>query len=172
MCILELSEMSYSLSTPSSPKQIKSDVPPSFSFTGHELEALVVSCFSVFGNDIVGERGQIASPQWPRSYPPNSNYQWRISVNASQVIHGRILQMDIEDHHRCQYDNLKVISFWQVILFPSTLVKWMNRETYRMNGEHFWGCGVAYCFCCVVLSIIIMYGKSIIHSIIYIEYIQ
>ncbi|NWR90257.1 CUBN protein, partial [Furnarius figulus] len=62
----------------------------------------------LYGNDIVGDRGQIASPQWPRSYPHNSNYQWRISVNASQVIHGRILQMDIENHNRCQYDKLKV----------------------------------------------------------------
>ncbi|NXY42567.1 CUBN protein, partial [Ceuthmochares aereus] len=62
----------------------------------------------LYGNDIVGNRGQIASPQWPRSYPHNSNYQWRISVNASQVIHGRILQMDIENHRRCHYDKLKV----------------------------------------------------------------
>ncbi|XP_040449627.1 cubilin isoform X3 [Falco naumanni] len=62
----------------------------------------------LYGNDIVGNRGQIASPQWPRSYPHNSNYQWRINVNASQVIHGRILEMDIEDHHRCRYDKLKV----------------------------------------------------------------
>ncbi|NWR74432.1 CUBN protein, partial [Centropus unirufus] len=62
----------------------------------------------LYGNDIVGDRGQIASPQWPRSYPHNSNYQWRISVNASQVIHGRILQMDIENHHGCHYDKLKV----------------------------------------------------------------
>ncbi|NXY67496.1 CUBN protein, partial [Glareola pratincola] len=62
----------------------------------------------LYGNDIVGNRGQIASPQWPRSYPHNSNYQWRISVNASQVIQGRILQMDIENHHRCRYDKLKI----------------------------------------------------------------
>uniref|UniRef100_A0A8B9TLF7 Cubilin n=1 Tax=Anas platyrhynchos TaxID=8839 RepID=A0A8B9TLF7_ANAPL len=62
----------------------------------------------LYGNDIVGNRGQIASPQWPRSYPHNSNYQWRISANASQVIHGRILEMDIENHHRCRYDKLKV----------------------------------------------------------------
>uniref|UniRef100_A0A8C8BEW9 Cubilin n=1 Tax=Otus sunia TaxID=257818 RepID=A0A8C8BEW9_9STRI len=61
----------------------------------------------LYGNDIVGNRGQIASPQWPRSYPHNSNYQWRISVNASQVIRGRILQMDIENH-RCRYDKLKI----------------------------------------------------------------
>lgn len=69
-----------------------------------------LSCFSVYENDIVGNSGQIASPQWPRSYPHNSNYQWRISVNDSQVIHGHILQMDIENHGRCQYDKLKVIS--------------------------------------------------------------
>lgn len=56
----------------------------------------------------MGNRGQIASPQWPRSYPHNSNYQWRISTNASQVIHGRILEMDIENHYRCYYDKLKV----------------------------------------------------------------
>ncbi|NXD11879.1 CUBN protein, partial [Nothocercus nigrocapillus] len=62
----------------------------------------------LYGNDIVGNRGQIASPQWPRNYPHNSNYQWRISVNASQVIQGHILQMDIEDHYRCNYDKLKV----------------------------------------------------------------
>ncbi|NXG41986.1 CUBN protein, partial [Psilopogon haemacephalus] len=62
----------------------------------------------LYGNDIVGSRGQIASPQWPRSYPPNADYQWRISVNASQVIHGHILQMDMERHYRCYYDKLKV----------------------------------------------------------------
>ncbi|XP_054027363.1 cubilin [Dryobates pubescens] len=62
----------------------------------------------LYGNDIVGSRGQIASPLWPRSYPSNSNYQWRISVNASQVIHGHILQMDMERHYRCYYDKLKV----------------------------------------------------------------
>ncbi|NWX82451.1 CUBN protein, partial [Nothoprocta pentlandii] len=62
----------------------------------------------LYGNDIVGSRGQIASPQWPRRYPHNSNYQWRISVNASQVIQGRVLQMDIENHYRCSYDKLKV----------------------------------------------------------------
>ncbi|NXH11671.1 CUBN protein, partial [Bucco capensis] len=62
----------------------------------------------LYGNDIVGSRGQIASPQWPRSYPHHSNYQWRVSVNASQVIQGHILEMDIESFHGCYYDKLKV----------------------------------------------------------------
>uniref|UniRef100_A0A8C0J8V6 Cubilin n=1 Tax=Chelonoidis abingdonii TaxID=106734 RepID=A0A8C0J8V6_CHEAB len=62
----------------------------------------------LFGNDIVGNSGQIASPLWPRNYPHNSNYQWMISVNASHVIHGQILEMDIEDRNSCSTDKLKI----------------------------------------------------------------
>uniref|UniRef100_A0A8D2IQV5 Cubilin n=1 Tax=Varanus komodoensis TaxID=61221 RepID=A0A8D2IQV5_VARKO len=62
----------------------------------------------LFGNNIVGNHGQVASPLWPRNYPHRSNYQWTITVNATQVIHGQILQMDIEDLYNCYYDKLKV----------------------------------------------------------------
>ncbi|XP_063003684.1 cubilin [Elgaria multicarinata webbii] len=62
----------------------------------------------LFGNNIVGNSGQIASPLWPRNYPHRSNYQWTITVNATQMIHGQILQMEIEDLSNCYYDKLKV----------------------------------------------------------------
>ncbi|XP_019353396.2 cubilin [Alligator mississippiensis] len=62
----------------------------------------------LYGNDIVGNSGQIASPLWPRSYPHNANYEWKIMVNASQVIRGQVVEMDIEDHHNCNYDKLKI----------------------------------------------------------------
>uniref|UniRef100_U3KLX7 Cubilin n=1 Tax=Oryctolagus cuniculus TaxID=9986 RepID=U3KLX7_RABIT len=63
----------------------------------------------VFGNDnIVGTHGKIASPLWPRNYPHNSNYQWIVNVNASQVIHGRILEMDTEETNNCYYDKLRI----------------------------------------------------------------
>ncbi|KAG8515901.1 Cubilin, partial [Galemys pyrenaicus] len=63
----------------------------------------------VFGNDnIVGTHGKIASPLWPRKYPHNSNYQWIVNVNTSQLIHGRILELDIEATHNCFYDKLQV----------------------------------------------------------------
>ncbi|XP_004605400.2 cubilin [Sorex araneus] len=63
----------------------------------------------VFGNDnIVGTHGKIASPFWPGHYPHNSNYRWTVNVNASQVIHGRILEMDIEKTHNCHYDMLRI----------------------------------------------------------------
>ncbi|KAM9673713.1 cubilin [Trichechus inunguis] len=64
---------------------------------------------NIFGNDnIVGTHGKIASPLWPGNYPHNSNYQWIVNVNASQVIHGRILEMNIEATHNCYYDKLRV----------------------------------------------------------------
>ncbi|XP_066485218.1 cubilin [Tiliqua scincoides] len=90
------------------------------SITGHILWVKFVSDGSksgigfratfahLFGNNIVGNMGQIASPLWPRNYPHNSNYKWMISVNATQVIHGRILEMDIEDLFFCFFDKLKV----------------------------------------------------------------
>ncbi|EPY78032.1 tolloid-like protein 2 precursor [Camelus ferus] len=63
----------------------------------------------IFGNDnIVGTHGKIASPLWPSNYPHNSNYQWIVNLNESQVIHGRILEMDIEGTFNCYYDKLKI----------------------------------------------------------------
>ncbi|XP_041486764.1 cubilin isoform X1 [Microtus oregoni] len=63
----------------------------------------------IFGNDnIVGTHGKIASPLWPGNYPPNSNYRWTVNVNASQIIHAKILEIDMESAGNCQYDKLKI----------------------------------------------------------------
>ncbi|NP_001072.2 cubilin precursor [Homo sapiens] len=63
----------------------------------------------IFGNDnIVGTHGKVASPFWPENYPHNSNYQWTVNVNASHVVHGRILEMDIEEIQNCYYDKLRI----------------------------------------------------------------
>ncbi|KAE8596094.1 hypothetical protein XENTR_v10015965 [Xenopus tropicalis] len=62
----------------------------------------------LFGNNIGGDRGQIASPLWPRNYPHYSNYLWKINVDSSQIIQARILEIDIEDHSGCIYDKLKI----------------------------------------------------------------
>ncbi|XP_060048215.1 cubilin [Erinaceus europaeus] len=68
-----------------------------------------VTFTNIFGNDnIVGIHGKIASPFWPGNYPHNSNYHWTVNVNASQVILGRILEMDIEATHQCYYDKLRI----------------------------------------------------------------
>ncbi|XP_036131390.1 cubilin [Molossus molossus] len=64
---------------------------------------------SIFGNDnIVGTHGKVASPLWPGNYPHNSDYRWTVNVNASQVVQGQILEMDIESTHNCHYDKLRI----------------------------------------------------------------
>ncbi|XP_048462936.1 cubilin [Rhincodon typus] len=60
----------------------------------------------LYGNEIVGFQGQIASPLWPLHYPHNANYHWTITVPASYIIHVRILELDIDAIQRCRYDNL------------------------------------------------------------------
>lgn len=72
----------------------------------------------------MGTHGKVASPLWPRNYPHNSNYQWIVNVNESQVIHGRILEMDVEGTFNCYYDKLRVsfqgqsmfLHFWQIAI--------------------------------------------------------
>lgn len=65
-------------------------------------------CSSVYGIDVTGESGQIASPLYPRTYPNNANYKWTITVEGTSYIQIRFLDMDIEDLYDCTYDNLKV----------------------------------------------------------------
>ncbi|XP_066579431.1 cubilin [Amia ocellicauda] len=62
----------------------------------------------LYGNEITGTKGQIASPLWPRNYPINADYRWTITVDAGNFIEVRFLDMDIEDLRDCYYDKLKV----------------------------------------------------------------
>lgn len=72
----------------------------------------MMSSFLVFGNDVTGTSGQIASPLWPHaSYPNNADYRWTISVDSDYYISIRFLDMDIEDLYNCYYDNLRVDLF-------------------------------------------------------------
>lgn len=82
---------------------------------------------SVYGNNIVGSSGQIASPLWPRNYPHNSNYQWTITVNTTQVIRGQLQQMDIEEFRSCGYDKLKV-NLW-IPLWSRLCLKCRSNKT-------------------------------------------
>ncbi|KAJ1100774.1 hypothetical protein NDU88_005850, partial [Pleurodeles waltl] len=61
----------------------------------------------MYGNNFVGTNGQIASPLWPRNYPHNVNYMWTVTVESSQVVEVRILEMDIEDYSSCSFDKLR-----------------------------------------------------------------
>ncbi|XP_064190205.1 cubilin [Anguilla rostrata] len=100
------------------------------SLVGHVLWARFVSDGSVsgagfratfshlYGNEITGESGQIASPLWPRTYPNNADYRWTITVAGGYFIRIRFLEMDIEDLYDCYYDNLKLFDGPNVHAYP------------------------------------------------------
>lgn len=62
----------------------------------------------MYGNEVMGEFGQIASPLYPRAYPNNAHYHWTITVEGNSYIQINFLDMDIEDLYDCNYDQLKV----------------------------------------------------------------
>ncbi|KAG7219563.1 hypothetical protein INR49_018990 [Caranx melampygus] len=72
----------------------------------------------LYGNDVMGESGQIASPLYPRTYPTNSNYRWTITVGGDRYVQLHFLDMDIEDLYDCYYDHLKVFDGPSVHSFP------------------------------------------------------
>nr|XP_046226989.1 cubilin [Scatophagus argus] len=100
------------------------------SVTGHILWVKFVSDASVsgagfratfshvYGNDLMGEFGQIASPLYPRMYPNNAHYRWTITVDGDSYIQIRFLDMDIEDLYDCYYDHLKIFDGPSVHYYP------------------------------------------------------
>uniref|UniRef100_A0A3B5AXX3 Cubilin n=1 Tax=Stegastes partitus TaxID=144197 RepID=A0A3B5AXX3_9TELE len=72
----------------------------------------------LYGVDVVGESGQIASPLYPRIYPNNAHYRWTITVEGNRYIQIRFLDMDIEDLYDCYYDQLKIFDGPTVDFYP------------------------------------------------------
>ncbi|KTF87440.1 hypothetical protein cypCar_00025640 [Cyprinus carpio] len=62
----------------------------------------------LYGNEITGSSGQIASPLYPRTYPNNADYRWTITVDSDSYIQIQFLDIDIEDLFNCYYDKLKI----------------------------------------------------------------
>ncbi|XP_029134023.2 cubilin [Labrus bergylta] len=72
----------------------------------------------LYGNDVTGEFGQIASPLYPRTYPMNSHYRWTITVEGDSFVQIRFLDIDIEDLYDCYYDHLKIFDGPSVHYYP------------------------------------------------------
>ncbi|XP_047455679.1 cubilin [Mugil cephalus] len=72
----------------------------------------------LYGVDVTGESGQIASPLYPRPYPNNANYRWTITVDGDKFIQIRFLVIDIEDLLNCYYDHLKIFDGPTVHHYP------------------------------------------------------
>ncbi|KAG7527098.1 cubilin [Solea senegalensis] len=72
----------------------------------------------LYGNDLTGDYGQIASPLYPRTYPSNADYRWTITVEGDSFVQIRFLDMDIEDLYDCFYDYLKIFDGSSVHYYP------------------------------------------------------
>ncbi|MCJ8728547.1 hypothetical protein PDJAM_G00005700 [Pangasius djambal] len=72
----------------------------------------------LYGNDVTGSAGQIASPLYPRTYPNNADYRWTITVSGDSYIEIRFLDIDIEDVYDCYYDQLKIFDGPNVHAYP------------------------------------------------------
>ncbi|XP_017269603.1 cubilin [Kryptolebias marmoratus] len=72
----------------------------------------------LYGVDVTGESGQIASPLYPRTYPNNANYHWTITVEGTSYVQIRFLDIDIEDLYDCYYDHLKIFDGPNVHHYP------------------------------------------------------
>lgn len=90
--------------------EIKHSVVPYFSVVFPQLSP-------VYGNDITGTSGQIASPLYPRTYPEDADYRWTITVSADSYISLRFLDIDIEDLYECYFDQLKVSNNLDLLCF-------------------------------------------------------
>ncbi|XP_068604308.1 cubilin [Brachionichthys hirsutus] len=72
----------------------------------------------LYGNDLMGNFGQVASPLYPRTYPNSANYRWTISVEGDSYVQISFLDMDIEDLSNCNYDSLKIFDGPSVHDYP------------------------------------------------------
>lgn len=64
--------------------------------------------FSVYGGDLTGTSGQVASPNYPNQYPHNVNYVWTITVDIGMRIRVTVNALDIESVANCYFDYLRV----------------------------------------------------------------
>lgn len=53
-------------------------------------------------------KGSITSPNYPGSYPHNSQCEWRISINEGSSIQIVFSDLDLESHADCKYDYLEI----------------------------------------------------------------
>lgn len=91
----------------------------------------------MYGNDLSGNSGQIASPLYPRTYPNNANYHWTITVDGDAYIQIRFLDMDIEDAYDCYYDHLKVRAcVFKVTVYPKQFQLWSEMMFYTVNPNN------------------------------------
>lgn len=78
---------------------------------GYKLQPDKKSCHVVCNNQqLTARRGEIVTPEFPRSYPKNSRCDWTIEVDKGYQITLTFTQFEVEDHPDvvCPYDYMRV----------------------------------------------------------------
>ncbi|XP_061178089.1 cubilin-like [Saccostrea echinata] len=64
---------------------------------------------TMYGGDLTGSSGQVASPNYPNQYPHNVNYVWTITVDVGLRIRVTFNSIDMESIANCYYDFIKFL---------------------------------------------------------------
>ncbi|XP_052697133.1 cubilin-like isoform X2 [Crassostrea angulata] len=64
---------------------------------------------TMYGGDLTGSSGQVASPNYPNQYPHNVNYVWTITVDIGMRIRVTVNALDIESVANCYFDYLRFL---------------------------------------------------------------
>lgn len=60
------------------------------------------------GGLLTSSKGAITSPNYPATYPHNTQCEWRVSVNEGSSIQFVFSDLDFEVHAECKYDYLEI----------------------------------------------------------------
>lgn len=77
---------------------------------GYCRQYLWVYVSLVYGGELFGNSGQVASPLYPSQYPHSADYWWVITVDSGMQINitFQVLDIEISSSGRCTYDHLTV----------------------------------------------------------------
>lgn len=66
---------------------------------------------SLFGDELTGDYGEIASPMYPFPYRKSETFSWRITVEVNYAIKIQLLDMNFDHFDDYCYSSLKVNEF-------------------------------------------------------------
>ena len=90
--------------------------------------------FPVYGGEITGQRGQIASPLYPNKYPHSVDYTWTITVPLNMFVYVTFNDIDIEAASSgCIYDYVRV----KLVLYITSVVQNLFHNLSGYNFQHF-----------------------------------
>jgi len=78
---------------------------------------------AVFGGDLFGQSGSVASPLYPRQYPNDATYTWTVTVDLGSRVMASFQTLNMEGQWRgnCVYDYVKVGLTFHILLHNTQL---------------------------------------------------